>query len=277
MRNKDSGIFKVGIVEDYNPTFYTVDVRLDDGEYLTSVAVLNEHGTTFGKDVASLQSLRGANVLALIVGGHKICLGTIPTRVTESETIATIETPEAATAGGNPNAYIGVGFHNFSAGRPQGMLPGDKVLRADDGETELGLYKGGLVRLRASSMAQFLLGKVKDFFRLIGRTGQIFTDFGEVKFTHSSSGRVGLQILGGADFATETHPDKETWTVKVYLGDDPSTAANRVYVEAANAAGTEKATIAMDNTGKMTLYATGDMFITSGGEVTIDASKVHII
>lgn len=262
-------VMGIGTVEDYNPVTHTADVDTLSLGYLTSIAVLNTHGTTFGKDIASLNSLRGSQVVIAMVEGNYVIIGTLPTRVSESITEATVETPEALLTGLNPNAYPRVGLHNFSAGRPQGMLPGDKVLRADDGETELGLYKGGIVRLRASSMAQFLLGKIKDFFRLIARTGQIFTDFGEIKFTHNDSGRVGMQILGGAEYATETHPNEEAWTVKVYLGNDPGNAANRLYIEVTDPTGFDKSTIAMDNAGKID--------ITSTGTCTIDcASKLNL-
>lgn len=84
-------------------------------------------------------------------------------------------------------------------------MPGDKV-SPPDGGAELALLSEGGVVLKASPMSQIIMGALMDFVKIVARELTISTDFGDISFSHGSSGRTGMSIVGGAKYGDEAQP-----------------------------------------------------------------------
>jgi len=261
--------FRVGLVTDFNTTTFTADVKLGTMEFLTSVPILGMYGTSHGSDTVWLNNFRGATVVLILLNNQYYILSTVPQMVRETLTTstsgATVPTEDSKALSDLRRKGT---YRNFNPNRPSDILAGDKILRAESG-AEIAALQGGVARMKASSMAQFILGKFKDFGRLITRRFQMFTDFGEVDFFHTDDGKVGLNIKGGASFADETHPSKGKWTVLLSIGHCESDENHRLYVETLNAEGESQVVCSLSADGKAVVTSKGDIEITSDKNLTV--------
>lgn len=261
--------FRVGLVTDFNTTTFTADVKLSTMEFLTSVPILGMYGTPHGTDMVWLNNFRGATVVLIALNNQYYILSILPQMVQETlnptNTGATVPTDDAKAL---EDVRRKGAYRNFNPNRPSDMLSGDKVLRAEGG-AEVSVMQGGVTRMKASSMAQFILGKFKDFGRLITRRFQIFSDFGEVDFFHTKEGKVGLSIKGGASYADETHPSKEKWTVLLSMGHCESDESHRLYVETLNAGGESQVVCSLSADGKAVVTCKGDIEISSDANLAL--------
>ncbi len=246
-----------GTVIECNPGTKTVDVQVANGDYLNGVQILNTSGAPFSNDHTWLTELRGAYVLVLKLGSKHFILGTFGLENSATDTTRTQPIVYDGYGGADSNTYKGNSLKNYQNSRAIDHFSGDKVLRAGTSST-LALLREGIVSLRASSVAQIILGKFKDFIRMIARRIQVYTDFGEVHLEHNETGRVGLRIHGGADYASETHPDVAQWTVQAWVGDHPDNEDNRVYVKVNDVTSSEFVTLSMDIKGNMVLETSND-------------------
>ena len=235
---------KVGYVEAVNPNTFTVDARIDRSETCEGCPVLNVVGRSLGTDLVWLQSLRGSYVVLINILGLYHVLSTLPGNLNTRDDLS------AATVGLSdgsidPTGYEQSSVRDFNQNRPNDFLSDDKIIRTEDG-TELSLFRGGVVKLKASPLAQLILGKIKDFARLVARKFEIFCDFGEINSYQTSEGRTTLHIKGGAEYAEETHPsvstsvtdtgiNKSNWTVQAWLGDYPGNKDARFVLQTNNA------------------------------------------
>jgi len=249
--------YRTGLVTEFNTTTHTADVKLEGSECLTSVPVLGMFGTSHGTDVTWLQNLRGAQVLLVLVGNSYHVLSTIPQQVKETKA-------GAYPTGGVPGAAAseaetlrkGTAFRNFNSNRPTDLLSGDKLIRAEGG-AEVGLLQGGVVRLKASPMAQFILGKLKDYGLLIVRRFTMFSDFGEIK-CFNDGGKVGLSIKGGGDYVGESHPNAGKYTIEISIGSCLSNPEHRLFIETKDLSGKAKNKLSLSMDGKVSLWAKGE-------------------
>lgn len=256
-------MLSLGTVIDVNPTYFCADVLMADGQVFNNVQIMNIYGPGHAQDITWLHNLRGATVALGICGNVYAILGTLPQQQVEKEDPVSVPVTNPEFAGSDPNTYAKNQRRDYSFDRDTSFFPGDKVLRAET-DTELSLWREGLVKLKAGSLAQFILGKFKDFARLIARTFQIYTDFGEIKSTHTEEGRVGLELKGGADFKEETHPQVDKWTVKVWVGDHPEEKDSRLYIRVNDADDAEYVTLMYDIKGNHTFETSQDDIQTIG-------------
>jgi hypothetical protein len=54
--------------------------------------------------------------------------------------------------------------------------------------------------------------------RLVSRTFQLFSDFGELIIGSNKDGKTFLKLFGGGSFKEETSPEKKCWTVQAWVG-----------------------------------------------------------
>ena len=222
-------MFKIGYVESCNPNTFTVDVKVDRLEVVEACPILNLVGRTLGTDLVWLQSLRGAYVILINIVGVYHVLSTLPTNTAHrdefTENVVGVSDLSLDTEG-----YEQTYSRDYNQNRPNDFLQDDKIIRAEDG-VELGLLKGGIAKLKASPLAQLVLGKIKDFARLVARRFSIFCDFGEINSYQNDEGRTTLHIAGGASFHEETHPGQKNWTVQAWLGDYPANEETRFMLQ----------------------------------------------
>jgi len=270
--------YRTGLVTEFNTTTHTADVKLEGSECLTSVPVLGMFGTSHGTDVTWLQNLRGAQVLLVLVGNSYHVLSTIPQQVKETKAGAypTGAVPGAAASQAE-TLRKGTAFRNFNSNRPTDLLSGDKLIRAEGG-AEVGLLQGGVARLKASPMAQFILGKLKDYGLLIVRRFTMFSDFGEIK-CFNDGGKVGLSIKGGGDYVGESHPNAGKNTIEISIG-SCADETHRLFIETKDAGGESQTRMSLSMDGIINLWAKKDINIETGennltvttkANVTIDA------
>ena len=258
---------RVGTVYACNPATFTVDVQLGPSETQIGVPILNTYGGPFARDMSWLQHLLGARVVLMLVASQYYVLGTLASQVFDTDASEAAEILLPGYGGTEESTYGAHENRNFHAQRPQDFFPGDKILRSTSGAL-LGLLSEGSVVLKASALSQIIMGRFKDFCRIIARKFELFTDFGEVTSAQTEEGRVGIQVKGGADFLTETHPTQGKWTVQVWLGDDPENPENRLKVKVNNPDDSEHVTMEMDTEGNMTVDTTNDYTATHGGDRT---------
>ena len=224
-----ASVSDIGTVIDINPKTFTADVVLKGGRSMQGVAFVGLYGSPFGQDLTWLQNLRGAVVKLTKIDGEYFIIHTLPTELVDStkEHQYSIPATQAGVGGDDNLTYKKGTFADYSGNRNTAFLPSDKE---------------GVVRLRAGALAQLLLGRYKDFARLVTRVYQFFSDFGEMNSTHDA-GRVGLHIKGGADFKEETHPNMKKWTVQVWYGDFPDDPNARLHIRVNDADNTEYVTL----------------------------------
>ena len=238
--------YKFGIITECNPASKAVDVQLSEGDYVTGVPILNTYGAAHATDMSWLTDLRGAYVLVLELAGKHFIAGTIPQEVSDTSTSNTIPVFHEGFGGSNQDTYARSVYKNFQSGRPVDYFTGDKILRAGNSST-FGLFREGSSVWKVSSLTQIVLGKFKDFIRMIGRRFQIYSDFGEMHLEHSATGRVRASLHGGADFSTETHPTVAKWTVQAWLGDDDgNNPDNRLHIRVNDVDNAEYVTMEFD-------------------------------
>lgn len=293
-QSKPSVDFAVGLVVDCNPAGCTVDVQLETGAMLTSVPLMNTYGSAVGTDLTWLNNYRGSTVVLVKIGGQFYVFGTMPVQHNpyyDTETKEKILANDKETTvlnspfsqdvhkfgfGGDDVAtYQKAAARDWHSGRPMDFMQGDKVLSNDVGSS-VGIFKEGVIRIKASPLAQIILGKYRDFCRIVARTFQGYFDFGEVHIDSDKDGNTSLQILGGAKFKTESSPDNVPgagkWTIQVFMGnyktDDgtdlnadneytpPEVTASRFYVRVTNADDdTKYSGFMLDNGGGFTLQS----------------------
>lgn len=265
-QDSPGALIRSGTVISVNPRTYTAVVKMPDIEAAQSVGMLNIYGASYGEDLVWLQNLRGAEVLLIKYANQYYILGTKPVQVTETDDTIVEGVTDTGHGGADPNSYQRrLDYRSFNPNRPSDILPGDKVIRADDG-AEISLQRGGIAVLKGSPMAQIILGKVKDFLRILSRRVQWFTDFGELIFKHESTGRVGLEVHGGADFTSETHPSKALWTVQSWLGDYPNDSQSRLFIRVNDVSNSQFVTLRMGIDGTVELETTQDKMETIGAQ-----------
>lgn len=262
-------LVRVGIVSDFNPTSYTANVTLEGSERLLAIPVLGMYGPSTGTDLVWLQNLRGAQVVLLLIGNTYHVLAPMAVPVSEPGVCAQPETlPSTANEVAVEEYRSEDAFRSFNPNRPTDLMSGDKLIRAEDG-AELGLFRGGVAKLRASAACQFILGKYKDFARLMTRRFQLYTDFGEVDFFHGDDGAVGVSIKGGASFSSETHPSKSNWTVLINTGHCESDPSHRLTVETRDTSGTTQTKLTLSNDGKIDVFCNDSVNIEAKGKVDV--------
>ena len=234
---------------------------------MQGVAFVGLYGSPYGQDLTWLQNLRGAIVKLSKIDGEYFIVHTIPSELVDinKEHPYSIPATQSGVGGEDDLTYKKGAYANYSGNRNTAFLPSDKILRAD-ADVDLTICKEGVVRLRAGTLAQFILGRYKDFARIVARIYQFFSDFGEVKSTHTSSGRVGFQIQGGADFKEETHPSMKKWTVQVWYGDFPDDPNARLHIRVNDPDNVEFVTLQYDINGTQTLDLSNDDVQTIGND-----------
>lgn len=252
----------VGTVIAVHPASQACDVLLDQGGMRCNVPIMNAIGGPQSVDMNWGGNLRGALVALLEIRNRLHILGTLPTQDVPREAVS-LSPSNTGTGGENKQTYGRPLSADYSGARTTGFLPGDKVLRADGG-AELLLGSEGLVTLKASPLAQLTLGSLMDFARLIAREFTLFTDFGEVEFSHGSSGRVGLSLRGGADYGAEAAPTAGKWTVRLWLGDVPGQPDKRLLLRINNPDESEYVTCMIGADGKLDVAASKDATLSVG-------------
>jgi hypothetical protein len=302
--------FGMGLVTDCNPAGFTVDVQLENGSSLTGVPIMNVYGTAFGSDLTWINNYRGATVAVIKLGGQHYIMGTMPGQYAnyydaaarskvESGEEEAIQSPYSQDVhlggfGGNDKAtYQKAAPRDYHSGRPTDVLPGDKVLSNDVG-TSVGIFREGIVRLKASPLAQILLGKYQDFCRVVARRFQGYFDFGEVNITSDGNGKTALQILGGA-VQSETNPKDSKWSIQIHMGNydadektdmsqdsevkPPDAESSRFYIrvsDPADTSGKKYAGIMIDSIGGITMQTGVDHSEYNVGNRTIQVGETEL-
>lgn len=251
-----------GTVIAVHPSTQTCDVLLDMGGFRANVPVLGVIGGPQSGDMAWCGNLRGAHVVLVPVHNRLHILATLPTQAVPKETVA-LSPSDTGTGGDNATTYGRPRFTDFGGARTGGFLPGDKVYRADGG-AELLLGVEGLATLKASPLAQFILGSLGDFARLVAREISLFTDFGEITFSHGGSGRTGMTLRGGAEYGAEAAPGAGAWTVRLWLGDVPDRPDKRLLLRISSSDDAEWVTCLMGADGKLDVSTSRDCTRTVG-------------
>lgn len=268
-------LFSVGTVLDCNPQAYTVDVKLDGLRQFTGVPLLDVYGSPHSRDVTWLRDLRGARVLLGQVNGTHFVFGTLPVETRQTSTEEVSPLVEGGYGGSEQQTYGRSSEKHYNSGRPVDMYPQDKVLRTSSG-TLLGLFNEGLAVLKASPLCQIVLGRFRDFVRIVARRFQLFTDFGEIETVHEG-GRVGLHLRGGAEFATEAHPEVAEWTVRAWVGHDPSDPEARLHILVNNVAKDQFVDVVFDQNGNIKAQASKDATLKIGNNIGIISESGNLM
>ena len=273
-------VLTFGVVYDVNPSTYTVDVYTEGGTQYQGIPVLNQGGSEFNKGATVLEDLKYCTVLMIQMGSSYYVLGTVPRKnmnrsgVQGKDTIDLATTIPVEISDYTGSEYASGRLNDYQDGRPIDIIPGDKVLSLSNG-TILGLFKEGIAKLKASQLCQLILFKYKDLARLVTRTFELFSDFGEITIGHDKDDKVGLHLAGGANF-NETHPSQAKWSVQAWVGSsttDPAyelksqeedfiqhsnTEDVRLYIRVNDTGNSNSATFTMDQLGHIVLSMSGD-------------------
>lgn len=200
--------FSTATVITANPATLTCDILKTKGGMLYGVPILNTTGGLQSNDASWASNLRGAVVFYTYLDGQPYIMGTIPVAAKPGVPTSTSST-STDSGGDNKLTYGATRRDSYTCGRPASYMPGDKVFSTDGG-AELALLSEGGIVLKASPMSQIIMGALMDFVKIIARELTISTDFGDISFSHGSSGRTGMSIVGGAKYGDEAQPGSGT-------------------------------------------------------------------
>ena len=241
-----------GTVSSVNIKNYTVTVVSGNEKTYSNTPILDTYGSYFNQDITWLKSLLGTTVACVWLVDRYYVLGVLPFEHTAEEEELAFPVATGEHGGAKEDSYGTLGGKVFKGRRANDIYDGDKILKAGNGG-ELSLLREGVARLKAGPLSQFILGRFKEFGRLITRVFKHFTDFGEVEHYHTDEGRVGLYIKGGADYKEESHPSKAKWTVQSWIGDYPDDPDSRLYIRVNEKENSEFVTLKFDIGGNLTL------------------------
>lgn len=177
------------------------------------------------------------------------------------------DTESSATEMSTGETY-GASTNYFSDSREFPDLPGDVKLYADGGSS-LTLGQEGYVKLEASPMAKILLLNLMHLCRIVCREFEIVTDFGKLHFTNGTSGRCGLVIEGGAEYASESSPSGGTPTCRFFMGDIEDSTDMRMGMMVNSTDDSEAAGLFIGKDGKMRIVCTDDYQISIGNDADL--------
>lgn len=260
----------IGTVLRIDPLAQVVDVRISDGSLLANVPLLAAHGNAFSQDNTWVNSYRGARVIINSIANTYFVLGVLPPY--GSSDIKPTPLIKEGTGSNAPNTYQKLSVTKYdSTSKASDFLDGDKILSSGGG-TVVGALRGGIAVLKASSLSQILLFKLKHLIRLVSRNLEIFTDFGTLKI-FNNKGKVGLSLKGGSDFKEHTSPNTNKFTIGLELGHIESDDTKVVKFTINNKTGTEKVNISISDTGKITINCSEETKINVEADVELTTSK----
>lgn len=268
-------IFATGTVINVSPTTLTCEILKTTGGILYNVPVLNSAGSVQGNGLSMLNNLRGSVVCYTYICGKPYIVGTVPVPSSPRARISNSST-NTGTGGDNQNTYGSSGEMAYSGGANSGWSPNDKVFSTDGG-AELALFSEGGVVIKASPLAQIILGSMMDFIKVVCREFHLMTDFGELKFSHGSSGRTGLSITGGAAYGEEAQAGAGTNTVHMYLGDTPDAPESRFGVRVNSTDGADYGAFSLGKDGKLVSATSKDALLAVGEDnhIRVNGSEYH--
>ena len=246
-----------GTVSKVNVNSYTVTVVSGEDKVYKNIPILNVYGTYFNQDITWLKSMLGTTVCLVWLMDRYYVLAVMPIEHAPGEEQLGYEVTDGECGGQDKDSYGSFGGKNFKGRRANDFYDSDKIIRAESGG-ELSLLREGVARLKAGPLAQFILGRFKEFGKLVTRVFKHFTDFGEVEHYHTDEGRVGLHVKGGASYKEETHPDAAKWTVQAWVGDDPDNEDSRLHIKVNDPNQVEYVELTMDINGDFTLETSND-------------------
>jgi hypothetical protein len=229
---------------------------------LYGVPVANSTGGIFSNDVQWNSNLRGSVVYYTYMDGCPYIMGTLPQKAAPTNKVST-NASETGTGGDNAQTYGSANASSFSGGRETDYQPNDKVI-SSDGDAKLVLMGEGGAVLKASPMAQIIMGAGMDFIKMICRELDIFTDFGSLSFSHGSSGRTGLTIKGGAEYGNEAQAGAGTHTVFMQLGDTEDAPEMRFGVRVTSTDGGDFGALALGKDGRLLFTTSKDYLLMVG-------------
>ena len=248
-----------GTVIAVHPESCSCDVVMTAGGVIYNVGVMNSMGGPFSTDVNPIPNLKGAAVALINLLNQWYILGTIPVHAAPPVQVSP-SVSNTGTSTDNENTYGKSDVPertSYANGRTTSVLPGDKLISADGG-SELLLGAEGLAVLKASPLAQLILGGFKDFVKLVAREFTLNTDFGVMKFSGGGSGTTGLSIMGGANFCDESGTNNPVYTVKMFMGEVPGDPLARFALYVYNTDRSEYVYIVVDNIGNISIETSKD-------------------
>ena len=260
---EESEYFLSGTIVTANPKTLTCDLMKTDGGMLYGVPIADTTGGLFSNDINWNSNLRGAICYYTYIDGCPYVMGTLPAKVTFTDKIS-VNASETETGGDNDMAYGSATTSSYSSGRETDYQPNDKVI-ASDGDSKIALMSDGGVLLKASPESQIIMGGGMDFIKMVCREFSLFSDFGEMKFSHGSPGRTGLTIKGGAVYDEEAQADAGTNTVFMHLGDTEDAPEVRFGVRVTSTDAGEFGALAMGKDGRL-IFTTSKRYLLMVGE-----------
>lgn len=179
-----------------------------------------------------------------------------------------MSTDTDSTTSMSTDETYGASTNYYSETREFPDLPGDVKLYADGGSS-LTLGQEGYVKLEASPMAKILLLNLMQLCRIVCREFEIVTDFGKLRFTNGTSGRCGLVIEGGAEYAAETEPSGGTPTCRFFMGDIEDSSDMRMGMMVNATDDSEAAGLFIGKDGKMRIVCTSDYQLSIGDDADL--------
>lgn len=274
--------YYIGSIFRLDPTKGTCDIALLNNQgRIYDVPILGTESTGLSGSVSLASSLEEQSTVLLMRICHKwYVLCTIPVE-NNGQPGTAVSSTNTGTGGDNATTYgrnAGSG-PTYMAGRSVDSLSGDKRLVADGGSTLL-LGKEGLVVLKASDLAQIVMGAYKNFVRIMSREFELFTDFGTIRFTGGGKeGVTGMAIMGGGNFADESSTIEPAYPVHMYMGEVPWDVNGRFAMQVDSPKGDQHIRTEIDINGNRETYASKAIAERSLFKKTVveDSEEHHVL
>lgn len=203
-----------GSIVDVHPEFLSCDVQTETTGVHTGLALPHCIQDPEGGGGQVYIPRKGQGVILKLGLGRPVITQILPVSIDSSSQ----RTPITVSPGSSPatgGAAAGTPAPaNYAARSPRDLLPGDFVQLGNQGQYS-GVLDGGVGVLHASPWSQVVCNQKEDTTTIAGRNLNIFTDFGNLRFT-SDGGKFGFALDGATDQLTEAA--KDNWAVQLRVG-----------------------------------------------------------
>lgn len=192
--NLASGI-KIGKVTAVDQNTHTYTIQTEGSGFVEGKPATAPGGGYFrGSGDGSLIQ-EGAQVLYVHSGATGYIVGCLP----EPGIPSTHTSPVSYTnVSSIKEAQKDTNYISYRGGNPPDLLPGDFAKYTPEGGF-LSLLRGPVAKIGANPLAQMMFNNIDDLGRIVARNFDIFTDFGEVRFSNDE-GETNFELYGSPVF-----------------------------------------------------------------------------
>lgn len=191
------------------PATYTCTVFSETGAIIDGVG--------FPEDGSHVPAINGTDyAVHFSTGEPMLVVASSSSRYNDEEQTPSQQLTPVRGVGGEDPLLREKGLGGKRGSRAADVLPGDWV-KSNPAGNLIAVLEGGATMIKASELAQIILTQANDLVRIMGKNVTMDTGMGSIKL-HTVDGKSTLDMQLGGDEATESHPSKDNYRIRLRMG-----------------------------------------------------------